>query len=157
MTDVNSRIKIVRLHLKLTQKIFAERLGVKWYQIKDIETGKTKASVDILTVMCESFAINSDWLLTGRGNLHRTETTTIKNENSNLTRIVIEHQDLIKRFKNPEKAKMANENLLKLENNDLQGFNEACEYIDFKAQKTDSTQKKQDQNESFTKKQINGK
>lgn len=66
MPDINNRIKIIRQDLNLTQKRLAELIGIKWYQIKDIETGKTKPSVDIISSMCEHFAIDSMWLLTGK-------------------------------------------------------------------------------------------
>ena len=66
--NIKNRIKTIRLTLSLTQKELAERIGIKWYQIKDIETGKTKPSIDVISSICENFAIDPMWLLTGKDN-----------------------------------------------------------------------------------------
>ena len=71
IASINKRIKIIRQELSLTQKGLAEIIGIKWYQIKDIETGKTKPSIDIVSSMCENFAIDSMWLLTGKGDTNK--------------------------------------------------------------------------------------
>lgn len=74
-----------------------------------------------------------------------------------ITKIIVEYQDLIKQFKNPERAKKANEGLFRLEEFDEQEFNEACDYIDFKVQKSNSAQKKDDLKTSSGKKKANGR
>lgn len=132
---------------------------MKWYQIKDIETGKTKVSVDVLISVCENFAIDSDWLLTGRGDLLKTETaTSSKIESSNIT--IIEHQELAKRFKDPEKAKEVNENLIELEelNDDL--YQDVAKHIKSSvnaARIIKKSSKKIPKKEQSTKRQVNGK
>jgi DNA-binding XRE family transcriptional regulator len=92
MSIINNRIKIIRQELKLTQKELAEIIGVKWYQIKDIETGKTKPSIDIISSMCEHFAIDSIWLLTGKSH---TNNPSEQNEKIKKFKTVNEGQDAI--------------------------------------------------------------
>lgn len=77
---IAKQIKLLRNHLGLSQKEFAEKLDHKWYQIKDIETGRTKASIDILIKISEKFSVNANWLLTGEGPMFKEEAGEIGNE-----------------------------------------------------------------------------
>ncbi|SFP61605.1 XRE family transcriptional regulator [Hydrogenimonas thermophila] len=63
------RLKKVRKHLGLTQQQFADKLGIKWHKIKDIEIGKNKMSVEIADLIREKYSISFDWLLTGKGTM----------------------------------------------------------------------------------------
>ena len=92
MPNINDRIKIIRQELKLTQKKLAEIIGIKWYQIKDVETGKTKPSIDIISSMCEHFAIDPMWLLTGKSH---TNNPSEQNEKINKFKTANEGQDAI--------------------------------------------------------------
>ena len=69
MNTISERIKEIRGVLGLSQKDFAEKVGLKWHQIKDIETEKTKPSVDLVVKISDIFAIDSWWLLTGKGSM----------------------------------------------------------------------------------------
>ncbi|MEW6713046.1 MAG: LexA family transcriptional regulator [Candidatus Riflebacteria bacterium] len=69
MQSINERIREIRASKGLSQKDFAERIGAKWHQIKDVETEKTKPSVDLVVKISEIFSINSHWLLHGGGNM----------------------------------------------------------------------------------------
>jgi phage repressor protein C with HTH and peptisase S24 domain len=71
--NIAKRIKLLRTQLGLTQQEFAEKIGYRWYQIKDIETEKTKASVEIVARVSEVFSVNANWLLMGRGPMFREE------------------------------------------------------------------------------------
>ncbi|MCP3941434.1 MAG: helix-turn-helix transcriptional regulator [Desulfobacteraceae bacterium] len=165
MCSINSRIKKIRSHFNLTQKDMAKRLGLKWYQIKDIETGKTKASVDIVSILCEKFAINSDWLLFEQGNMLKTQTfTTKKNSKTkkvseNISKIIVEHQDLIKRFKNPERAKIINENLIELEELNDELLENIAKHIESSVNAArimkGASKKKQKNQESSTRRRVN--
>ena len=81
--------------------------------------------------------VNLNWLLTGEGPVYKDQipssedqktpsekTISSDHEASNVTKVVIEHQDTIKRFKNPEKAKEFNEFLVEIEDNDPEGYDE---------------------------------
>lgn len=77
MISVNSRIKEIRDFVGVSQKDFAEKVGLKWHQIKDIETEKTKPSVDLVTKISEIFSIDAWWLLTGKGQMIVSEVSNI--------------------------------------------------------------------------------
>jgi transcriptional regulator with XRE-family HTH domain len=72
--NAGSRLKQVRQDLGLTQKDFAEKLGFKWYKIKDMESGKQNITYDIAKLIEKIFSINHDWLLTGEGEIYVNKT-----------------------------------------------------------------------------------
>jgi len=71
LKKIAQNIKTLRHSLKLSQKEFAIKLGCKWYQIKDMETGKTKPSLELISKISENFSINYDWLLVGSGEMFK--------------------------------------------------------------------------------------
>lgn len=118
--NINNRIKTIRQELNLTQKGLAEIIGIKWYQIKDIETGKTKPSIDIVSSMCENFAIDSMWLLTGKSDTNKSSKQKEKINNN---------------FKATNKGQDAINALLEIENIDEQTFRRTVADLEFIADK----------------------
>ena len=76
-------IKKIRKRKKLSQKAFAEELGLKWYQIKDIETGRTTPSLDIVCRVSEICSVNLHWLLNGDGEMFQDQKRSEQNRNEN--------------------------------------------------------------------------
>ena len=70
--NAGQRLKQLRQNLGLTQKDFAEKLGFKWYKVKDMETGKQKITYETAKLIEKNFSINPDWLLTGEGEMYKT-------------------------------------------------------------------------------------
>lgn len=70
VTESSKRLKSIRIAKGLTQKAFAEKLGVKLIKIRDIEVGKLKVSLEISLLMESIFNINMRWLLSGQGNIN---------------------------------------------------------------------------------------
>lgn len=69
MIKLNERIKELRKELKLTQREFAERLGVSRDTIANIEGGRIDLK-DIFTLsICREFNVNETWLRTGEGEM----------------------------------------------------------------------------------------
>ena len=66
---IGQRLKQARLALNLTQKQFAERLGLKWHQIKDMESGKLLIKPEIAEQIEKIFSINFRWLLIGENEM----------------------------------------------------------------------------------------
>lgn len=66
---MKNRIKQVRKEAGLTQKEFAERLGLKQNTIATYEMGKIGASDAVLLSICREFEINEVWLRTGKGEM----------------------------------------------------------------------------------------
>lgn len=63
---IGDRIKKMRKEMGLTQKAFAEKLGMKQNTIAQIETGKSAGSQTV-KLICQEFHINEEWLRTGEG------------------------------------------------------------------------------------------
>lgn len=64
-TEINRRIKQVRERAGLTQKSFAEEIGVSRSFLSEIEAGKVKPSVETLIGIVSHFHIDPLWLLIG--------------------------------------------------------------------------------------------
>lgn len=63
------RFKKARKHAGLTQEKFGEKIGLKQSQIRDIESGKQKVSVDIAEAIEKNFNICAIWLIFGKGQM----------------------------------------------------------------------------------------
>jgi SOS-response transcriptional repressor LexA len=68
MNKPSVRLKKLRLDLKLTQKELGDKLGVPWYLIKNIETEKTKLSIELSESLYKHLNVNINWILSGEGN-----------------------------------------------------------------------------------------
>lgn len=64
---MNTRIRQLRLTLKLTLKDFGERLGLKPSTISDIEHCRCNISDRLIISICSRFNVNEEWLRTGEG------------------------------------------------------------------------------------------
>lgn len=64
-----NRIRLVRNRAKLSQVVFAERLGVTPATINRYEKGHRLPDSDILNRMVIEFNCNPGWLLTGEGDI----------------------------------------------------------------------------------------
>jgi transcriptional regulator with XRE-family HTH domain len=126
LSKIGSRIAFIRLKSGLTQDQFAKRTGLKKSNISGLENNKYEPSASAIIKIVESFDVTADWLLFG-------ETAQKINENPEplpqKQSVITEHQDIVKGFKRPEKAKEINEDLLILEEIDQDGFDEVHEII----------------------------
>lgn len=66
---MKDRIKEIRTIMGLTQKEFAERLGLKQNTIASYEIGKIGVSDTVILSICREFEINENWLRTGNGKM----------------------------------------------------------------------------------------
>jgi transcriptional regulator with XRE-family HTH domain len=59
-SEQGKRLKELRLYLRLTQDEFGEKIGLKWSQVKDRESGIVKISPSErkLLIMCMVLAMN---------------------------------------------------------------------------------------------------
>lgn len=65
--EISKRLKVLRKETRLTQTAFAEKIGIKQSSYNDIETGKRAPSQPIISSVVYRFAINEEWLKTGKG------------------------------------------------------------------------------------------
>ena len=70
MSEISSRIKKLRkVHLKLSQQEFADKLLLKRNSIAHFETGVRNPSDRTIITICETFNVNEHWLRTGEGEM----------------------------------------------------------------------------------------
>ena len=63
--NVGKRIREIRKSAGMTQAEFAQRLGVMWYKVKDLESGRLKITEELAKKINREFHINYKWVLTG--------------------------------------------------------------------------------------------
>ncbi len=61
----NTRLKILRKTLNLTQQEFADRLGIKRNTIANYETGRNEPIDSVFSLICREFNVNEEWLKNG--------------------------------------------------------------------------------------------
>ena len=66
---MNERIKKLRKALDLTQREFAERIGMKSNTIATYEMGRAIPSDPAINNICKEFGVNEAWLRTGDGTM----------------------------------------------------------------------------------------
>ncbi len=62
---IGKRIKKLREELKVSRAVMARALGIKETRIQDIERGKQKVPVDLLTQFGEYFGVDVRYILSG--------------------------------------------------------------------------------------------
>ena len=67
--SIHDKVKAVRKKLGLSQTAFGERLGVGIGVIKNIEYAYVDPKEPFLTLLCEVFNVNPDWLMHGTGEM----------------------------------------------------------------------------------------
>ena len=66
---VGKRLKELRYKLGLSQREFAEKLGIHYMTLSRYESGKYSLSDRFITKLKETFKVNPRWLLTGEGEM----------------------------------------------------------------------------------------
>ena len=66
---MNDRIRQVRKALALSQKEFAERIGLKQNAISCMEKSGSTITEQNIKIICSQFSVNEDWLRTGSGTM----------------------------------------------------------------------------------------
>lgn len=84
--ELQDRIKFIRKNAGLSQKEFAESIGVQSIVVSRWENGKTDAGKARLYVIADKFKVNIKWLQTGEGEPY------IKQEIDETTRRQIESE-----------------------------------------------------------------
>ena len=66
---MGSRIKELRKILKLTQKDFAEQIGMSQSSIAMLEMDKRQLNSKTIRLICNVYSVNESWLTEGRGEM----------------------------------------------------------------------------------------
>jgi len=69
MNTFKERLKRIREHLKLTQKDMSSIMGVSLKVYQRYEKGEQKPSYEKLIPLINTFNVNINWLLTGKGEM----------------------------------------------------------------------------------------
>lgn len=67
---MNERIKHIRKVGNLTQKEFAEKIGISRVGLQKLESGENKPREQTMRVICSEFGISRRWLETGEGEMY---------------------------------------------------------------------------------------
>jgi transcriptional regulator with XRE-family HTH domain len=96
--SIGFRIRKIRSEKKLTQGEFSDMVGAKQANLSHIENRGSKITIDILNKIISNFDIDANWLLTGKGEMHRNEqkignisSSTVVGANVNGSGINIHH------------------------------------------------------------------
>lgn len=93
MSDIGKRIRSLRKSLGLNQTDFGKPLGLKQAIIGQYETGIRNITDRNIDMLCKTYNINKDWLLTGQGEIQNKNNTILMEEiskNQDLTELDIQ-------------------------------------------------------------------
>jgi transcriptional regulator with XRE-family HTH domain len=124
----HKRLKYARKKLGITQEKCAISIGLNRFNITDLETGKVKISTLHALALEYIYKINSKWLLNAEGEVFIKNEKTEEIEQSDNV-IEIKHMNLVKKFKDKEAAKEANEQLIELEEINQDAFYNTTSFI----------------------------
>ena len=88
MSNINERIKEIRLEANVTQSTFAKELHLSREYISKIENGKYEPSSAIIALISYKYGINNCWIETGLGEKYR------KKSSIDMYKYVINHDVL---------------------------------------------------------------
>ena len=71
---MNERLKMLRKELRMSQDVFAEKIGLTKNYISLVENGNRNLSEQSFKVLCSMFHVNEEWLRTGEGEMFKPKT-----------------------------------------------------------------------------------
>ncbi len=74
--SLNTRVRLLRKKLNMSQKTFGNRLGVTGAGISKIESGERKLTEQMLLMICREFHVNENWLRYGKGEIFKEQLPT---------------------------------------------------------------------------------
>jgi transcriptional regulator with XRE-family HTH domain len=75
---MNTRLKIIRSELNLSQAKFAEEMHVTRDVIANYESGRVEPTDLFINSLCNKYNISELWLRTGEGNVHPARTREVE-------------------------------------------------------------------------------
>lgn len=70
MTEtINERLKSIRIELRMNQRDFANKIGIKQGSLSDIERGRIGVSTKVVEKLLKSLNVNPGWLHDGKGDI----------------------------------------------------------------------------------------
>lgn len=82
---MKDRIKLIMENEQLTPSAFADKLQLGRAVISHILNGRNNPSLDVITrILSKMNYINSDWLISGNGNMYKTEESGKTSQSNNI-------------------------------------------------------------------------
>ena len=78
--NLNNRLKELRKALGLSQKAFAEKLGITDSGLSNLESGKRNLTEQMVISICREFNVNRAWLVEGVGDVFTNIPETVLDE-----------------------------------------------------------------------------
>ena len=66
---MNSRLRIIRKELDMTQEKFAQSLGISRANLTNIELGKIQLTNRLIKTVCSVYKVDEEWIRTGNGEM----------------------------------------------------------------------------------------
>lgn len=98
MIIINSRIKLLRKVLELSQEEFGSKIGITKTAISKIETGRNNLTDSTIKLLCTKFNVNEDWLRTGEGEIFIETATFSLDEQARIHNLSALDLDIVKRY-----------------------------------------------------------
>lgn len=100
---MNERLKKLRKYLDLSQKVFAEKLGITDSGLSNLENGKRNLTEQMIISICREFNVNRAWLVEGVGDMLTNLPETILDELALQFDLSVEEKELVSDFCNLSK------------------------------------------------------
>lgn len=100
---LNERLKKLRKYLDLSQKVFAEKLGITDSGLSNLENGKRNLTEQMIISICREFNVNRAWLVEGVGDMLTNLPETILDELALQFDLSVEEKELVSDFCNLSK------------------------------------------------------
>ena len=97
-TKMNERLKELRKYLNLSQKVFAEKLGITDSGLSNLESGKRNLTEQMIISICREFNVNRAWLVEGVGDMFTNLPETILDELALQFELTEDEKDLVTDF-----------------------------------------------------------
>lgn len=97
---MNERLKKLRKYLNLSQKLFAEKIGITDSGLSNLESGKRNLTEQTIISICREFNVNRAWLVEGVGDMFTNLPETILDELALQFDLTDEEKDLVADFCN---------------------------------------------------------
>ena len=93
--NVLDRIRFVRRTLGLNQREFARQIGLTQTALSMIELEKVALTEKNIKLICATFAVNEDWLRTGKGEMFGAESPYEKELLETFGKLTVDTQEFI--------------------------------------------------------------
>lgn len=84
MNEINTRLKLLRKDLSLSQEALGAKIGIGKTAISKIEKGEISLTKRNIKYICREFNVNSNWLKYGTGNMYNDITKDLNDRFKNI-------------------------------------------------------------------------